>query len=253
MLPDSKIIFLNNRNAYSNSTQNVDRVNKDLVIPGSITIGDDFTFLTEKTFEKTIWLYQHIVGTEAYLGSGSSSFPTLPYELDAGRAFTVNVTERDNIYDVANMLNLEFIENISSAGTGKSIPIVKIPSGKSFTMPLDLSESQRLKKIIIYPGFESTIANSNDYLQVNIYKISHRRTLASGTDWTAPVLVASSDNLQIRDSNRTFLWELDLLAVTTTQYFYIIELNNISSMSVYYSKVLLKFMSTKLFELIGLS
>jgi hypothetical protein len=94
--------------------------------------------------------------------------------------------------------------------------------------------------------------SSTDYLQANIYKVSHRRTHTS-EDWTAPILMASSDNLQIRDSNRTFLWELDLLAVTTTQYFYIIELNNISSVDVYYSKVLLKFMSTKLFELIGLS
>ena len=253
MLPDRKIIFLNNRNAYSNSTQNIDRVNKDLVIPGSITIGDDFTFLTEKTLEKTIWLYQHIVGIETYIGSSFPIFPSVPYELDAGRAFTVNVTERDSTSDVANMLNLEFIENISSSGTGRSIPIVKVRQGASFTVPLDLSESQRLKKIIIYPGFEPTIPDSTDYLQANIYKVSHRSTIASGTDWTEPVLVASSDNLQIRGSNRTFLWELDLLAETTTQYFYILELNNISSVDVYYSKVLLKFMSTKLFELIGLS
>jgi hypothetical protein len=49
------------------------------------------------------------------------------------------------------------------------------------------------------------------------------------------------------------LWELDLIAEETTQYYYVLELNNIGSVNVYYSKVLLKFMSTKLFELIGLS
>jgi len=113
---------------------------------------------------------------------------------------------------------------------------------------LPFSDGQKLSQIDLYPGDPSSVPLSTDLVTMSIYKISHRDEPL----FEAPELIITSGNLTLNYLKK-FIWELDTpLLVSTTEWSYLLEVNNIHTSDIYLTRAVLKFKSKKLFELIGL-
>jgi hypothetical protein len=281
--PSRMITFFNNINYYRGSAsadRNYDRTSNNLVVGGSLevfedlTVGDEIIFKTDKTMTKEIWIYKEMINSllhkESILSYDGAFSPSTKYIYDMSE---VNYAARTPFMDLPSGSLLDDVEervkildiDYDSGTRNRYMPAVIVYGSSSslatsklrFIIPV--SDGQRISTINIYPGYPETLALSTDLIQMSIYKISHRGT----TGYDAPILVAESLNFQLlgggASANKKFSWDVEDLAsgeptllVDTSEWSYLLEINNVYTSDIYLTRAVLKFKSKKLFELIGL-
>ena len=275
--PSKKITFFNNINYYrgnASADRDYDRTSNNLVVGGSLevyedlTVGDEIIFKTDKTMTKEIWIYKELINSllhaellsELAFRQDIPDYIYLKNKLKyAARSPFMDLSNADataeDYDDVTEMVQI-FSTNYNLRA--RYYPVVRIHRATSplkrnkirFILPF--SDGQRLSTINIYPANPSIIVDGSDYLEMAIYKISHREFGA----YDAPVLVGSSSGpLQILGGgeieNKKISWDLDLL-VDTSEWSYLLEIENLYTSDIHLTRAVLKFKSKKLFELIGL-
>jgi hypothetical protein len=223
---------------------------------------------------KEIWIYKELINSllheESLADMSARNGPTdyiylkekLKYAarspfMDISSADAA-VDDYDDVVEMVQIFSTDY-DLLTLSPKKRYYPVVRIHRATSplkrnkirFILPL--SDGQRLSTINIYPANPAIITNI-DFIQMKIYKISHRE---AGI-YAPPVKVAESAPLQLLGSgaleNLKISWDLEptTLLVDTSEWSYLLEIENIYTSDIHLTRAVLKFKSKKLFELIGL-
>lgn len=196
-------------------------IDDSITISGTAAISGDI-FVGTRTYEKTYWLYQ---------GQVSDAVTTPSTAFSATDMFADTVTAANRINTIWSGTNL-------ASGGQIFIPRVYIAAGSYCSIPIDISNGQKMKSIRLLGG-----AAPSDTVIFSI--------IAFNNNTNIPSLVSTSATIT-RNATQSY-FDLAQVYTPSSSLYHVLMIQNTSAAYIECTRIIVTFESTNLYEVIGVN